>query len=35
VSLFANISSSLEGFARACEDMIYRGQKDLLIEKLE
>lgn len=35
VSLFANISSSLESFARACEDMIYRGQKDLLIEKLE
>jgi len=34
VSLFANISSNLEGFARACEDMICRGQKDLLIEKL-
>ena len=35
VNLFANISSSLEGFARACEDMIYRGQKSLLIEKVE
>jgi hypothetical protein len=33
VSLFANISSDLEAFARACEDMIYRGQRDLLIEK--
>jgi hypothetical protein len=35
VSLFANISASLESFARACEEMIYRGQKNLLIEKLE
>jgi len=35
VNLFANISSSLEGLARACEDMIYRGQKTLLIEKME
>lgn len=35
VNLFANISSSLEGFAQACEEMIYRGQRDLLIEKLE
>jgi hypothetical protein len=35
VNLFANISSSREGFARACEDMIYRGQKTLLIEKME
>ena len=35
VNLFANIASSLEGFARACEDLIYRGQKELLIEKLE
>ena len=34
VNLFANISAGLEGFAEACEDMIYRGQKDLLIEKL-
>ena len=35
VNLFGNISSSLEGFAKACEDMIYRGQKELLIEKVE
>lgn len=35
VNLFANISSGLEVLARACEDMIYRGQKDLLIERVE
>ena len=34
VNLFASISSGLEALARACEDMIYRGQKDLLIERL-
>lgn len=35
VNLFANISSGRDPFARACEDMIYRGQKELLIEKVE
>jgi hypothetical protein len=35
VNLFANISSGLDDFAKACEDMIYRGQKDLLIEKVD
>ena len=35
VNLFANISSGLDALARACEDMIYRGQKDLLIERVE
>ncbi len=35
VNLFANIASGLEDFARSCEDMIYHGQKDLLIEKVE
>lgn len=35
VNLFANISSGLEGFARACEAMIYKGQKNLLIERVE
>lgn len=35
VNLFANISSGLERFGKACEDMIYRGQKDLIIEKVE
>jgi hypothetical protein len=35
VNLFANISSGLEAFASACEDMIYRGQKELLIEKVD
>jgi hypothetical protein len=35
VNLFANISSGLDGFARACEEMITRGQKDLLIERVE
>lgn len=35
VNLFANISSSRESFAKACEEMIYRGQKSLLIEKME
>ncbi|MDP9301425.1 MAG: DUF3830 family protein [Actinomycetota bacterium] len=34
VNLFANISSGLEDLARACDDMIYRGRKDLLIEKV-
>jgi hypothetical protein len=35
VSLFATISSGGADFARACEEMIYRGRKNLLIEKLE
>jgi len=35
VNLFANISSGREQFAKACEDMIYRGQRELLIEKVE
>jgi len=35
VNLFANIASNLDGFAKVCEEMIYRGQKNLLIEKLE
>ena len=35
VNLFANISSGLDGFARACEEMITRGQKDLLIERVK
>jgi hypothetical protein len=35
VNLFANISSGLDSFAKACEEMIYRGQKDLLIEKVD
>jgi len=35
VNLFANISSGLEALARACEDMIYSGQKELLIERVE
>jgi hypothetical protein len=35
VNLFANISSGLDGFARACEEMITGGQKDLLIERVE
>jgi hypothetical protein len=35
VNLFANISSGLEAFAKACGDMISRGEKELLIEKVE
>ena len=35
VNLFANISSALDQFAKACEDMIYRGQKEILIERVE
>jgi hypothetical protein len=35
VNLFANISSGRDRFAKACEDMIYQGQKELLIEKVE
>jgi hypothetical protein len=35
VNLFATISSSFEGFAKACEAMIYLGQKNLKIEKVE
>ena len=33
VNLFATISSGLEDLAAACADMIYRGQKDVLIER--
>jgi hypothetical protein len=35
VNLFANITSGLPGFAAACEEMIYRGQRDVLIEKVD
>ena len=35
VNLFANIASGLENFAGACEAMIRRGERQLLIEKLE
>jgi hypothetical protein len=35
VNLFANISTGLGEFARACEDMIRRGQRDLVIERVE
>lgn len=35
VNLFAHISSGMEEFARACEGLIYRGQKTVLIEKVE
>ena len=34
VNLFATISARLDDFARACEAMIYRGHKDLVIEKM-
>jgi hypothetical protein len=35
VNLFANISSDLASFGAACEEMIYRGQQDLLIERVD
>ena len=35
VNLFGSVSTGLPGFAKACEDMIYRGQKELLIERVE
>jgi hypothetical protein len=35
VNLFAHISSGIEALATACEEMIARGEKDLLIEKVE
>jgi len=35
VNLFARITDGLDDFAKVCENMIYRGQKDLLIEKVE
>lgn len=35
VNLFANISTGREQFAKACEDMIYRGEKEILIERAE
>jgi hypothetical protein len=35
VNLFANISGSLDGFAKACEDMIYRGHREILIERVD
>lgn len=34
VNLFATVSSGLDELARACEEMIYRGQQDLHIERL-
>lgn len=35
VNLFAHVTSGLEGFARACEEMIASGQKELVIERVE
>jgi hypothetical protein len=35
VNLFAHISSGIEEFATACEGMITRGQRDLVIERVE
>jgi hypothetical protein len=35
VNLFANISDGLDVFAGACADMVYHGQKALLIEKAD
>jgi hypothetical protein len=35
VNLFANISSGLEDFAKACEEMVRSGQREILIEKVE
>ena len=35
VNLFASISTAIDQFAKACEDMIYRGQKEILIERVE
>jgi hypothetical protein len=35
VNLFANISVGLADFANACEDMIQRGQKTLLFERVD
>jgi Protein of unknown function (DUF3830) len=34
VNLFAHISSGLEDLARTCEQMIWRGQQNLLIERV-
>jgi hypothetical protein len=34
VNLFAHISSGIESFAPGCEEMITRGQKDLVIERV-
>ncbi len=35
VNLFATVTSGLEQLAQACEQMIYRGQQELLIERVE
>ena len=35
VNLFAYVTSGLERFARACEEMIASGQKELVIERVE
>jgi hypothetical protein len=35
VNLFANISSGLEDFSKACEEMVRSGQREILIEKVE
>jgi len=35
VNLFAEISSGLEELSRACEAMIYEGQRELVIERMD
>ena len=35
VNLFAEISSGIEEFSKACEAMIYEGQKELVIERVD
>ena len=35
VNLFGHISSGIEVFAEACLEMVTRGQKDLLIERVD
>lgn len=34
VNLFATVSLGLDDLARGCEEMVYRGQQELLIEKV-
>lgn len=34
VNLFATVSAGLDDLARGCEEMIYRGQQSLLLEKV-
>lgn len=35
VNLFAHVTAGLEGFAKACEDMITSGRKEIIVERVK